>query len=478
MSSGKITPVILSGGAGTRLWPVSRAMYPKQLLALAETRTMLQATVARASHSGMYHPPLIVAGEDHRFLIKGQLEALKIPVDAILLEPMGRNTAPAIALAALRVHASNPDGLMLVMPSDHVVLQPDTFQQAVAAGQALAAHGALITFGIAPTGPETGYGYIEMGPDNAGSAARKVTRFVEKPDLETARTYLASKNFVWNGGIFLFSAKAYLDALAKFEPAVLDACRKAMADATNDGIFVRPGEAAFTSAPSISIDYAVMEKAENVHVVPVDMGWSDVGSWAALWEIGAKDAHGNATSGDVIAVDSRNSLMRVEGGPAIATVGVDDLIIVSTPDAVMIAPRNRAQDVKKIVDVLKDQGREEGHLPAVVHRPWGTYQTTDEGARFQTKRIVVNPGAQLSLQMHHHRSEHWIVVSGTAKVTNGEQVTLLQENQSTYIPAGTSHRLENPGKVPLHLIEVQCGSYLGEDDIVRFEDTYGRIPQA
>jgi mannose-1-phosphate guanylyltransferase / mannose-6-phosphate isomerase len=470
----KITPVILSGGAGSRLWPLSRTQYPKQLLSLKDAETMLQVTARRVSQNELFGKPLVVAGEDHRFLVKGQLEAIKLNPNAVLLEPVGRNTAPAITIAALHLITSDPDALMLVMPSDQVIDNVTAFLEVVRMAQSQAAAGKLVTFGIKPDRPETGYGYIEIGKALAKSGMSEVARFVEKPDRKTAARYVAGDKHLWNGGIFLFAAKSILDALAAHAPDILETCTLAMQQAKRDGLFIRPDENLFASAPAVSIDYAVMEKARNVVVAPVDMGWSDVGSWAALWEIGAKDKDGNAITGDVIAVDSHNNLLRVAGGPAIATVGTDDLIIVSTPDVVMVVPRAQAQDVKKIVEQLKLAGREEGHLPAVVHRPWGTYQTTDVGPRFQTKRIVVNPGAQLSLQMHHHRSEHWIVVTGTAKVTNGDEVILLQENQSTYIPAGTQHRLENPGKVPLHLIEVQCGSYLGEDDIVRFADSYGR----
>jgi mannose-1-phosphate guanylyltransferase / mannose-6-phosphate isomerase len=477
MTAHKIWPVILSGGSGTRLWPLSRTLYPKQLLALTTSDTMLQATALRTVEASRFHPAIIVAGEDHRFLIKGQLEARKLEPKAILLEPEGRNTAPAVAIAAIEILKSDPDAIMLVMPSDHVIADVPAFHSAIAAAAIAARAGKLVTFGIKPQSAETGYGYIEMGVPLDTSDVRGVTRFVEKPDMATAQSYVSSGKYLWNGGIFLFSARSYLGALKLHAPEIVTACETAMQHASIDGVFVRPDATAFASAPSISIDYAVMEKTGNAAVVPVDMGWSDVGSWAALWEIADKDASSNAISGDVIVVNSRNNLLRVEGGPAIATVGLEDMIVVSTPDAVLVARRDQAQDVKKVVDTLKAAGRSEGSAPAVMHRPWGTYQTTDSGERFQTKRIVVNPGAKLSLQMHHHRSEHWVVVSGTAMVTNGNQVIMLQENQSTYIPAGTQHRLENPGKVPLHLIEVQCGSYLGEDDIVRFEDTYGRAPK-
>jgi mannose-1-phosphate guanylyltransferase / mannose-6-phosphate isomerase len=468
----RIWPVLLSGGSGTRLWPLSRTLYPKQLLPLAQRETMLEATALRAADQRRFHPAIVVAGEDHRFLVKAQLDGQKQPADTILLEPQPRNTAPAIALAALLLGARDPDSIMLVMPSDHVIQNVDAFQAAIAEALPSVQAGALATFGITPDKPETGYGYIETSGSNA---ARPVVRFVEKPDLPTAEAYVAGGRHFWNSGIFLFRASAYLKALEAHAPDVLAACTQAMTAAARDGQFLRPEKIAFAACPSISIDYAVMEKAPNVIAVPVDMGWSDVGSWDALWTIGDKDSAGNSSLGDTILIDSQDNLVRVEGGPAVATVGVSDMIIVSTADAVLVAPRDRAQDVKKVVDVLKASGRDEGHAPAVVHRPWGTYQTTDSGERFQTKRIVVNPGAQLSLQLHHHRSEHWIVVSGSARVTVGDDVIMLQENQSTYISAGTKHRLENPGKIPLHLIEVQCGPYLGEDDIVRFEDSYGRV---
>jgi mannose-1-phosphate guanylyltransferase/mannose-6-phosphate isomerase len=436
---------------------------------------MLQSTAERARAAYGFAAPFVVAGEDHRFLIADQLSEAGFAA-TIILEPQGRNTAPAIALAASLQALEDEDALLLVMPSDHVIADLDSFHRAVAIAAPAAREGALVTFGIRPTRAETGYGYIEMGAavsDIVG--VHRVACFVEKPDLAAASTYIASGKHVWNGGIFMFSARSYLEALARYAPEVSAACDEAIAGAVRDGAFVRPKREAFLASPNISVDYAVMERTDRAVVVPVEMGWSDVGSWDALWEISPKDDAGNVISGDVVAVGAKGCLFRADGGPLIAALGVEDVVVVSTRDAVLVVPRSRSQDVKLLVDRLKALGDERYQTHAVVHRPWGPYESTDQGGRFQTKRIVVKPGHKLSLQMHHHRAEHWIIVSGTAKVTVGDEVILLQENQSTYIPAGTAHRLENPGRIPLHLIEVQCGPYLGEDDIVRFDDSYGRI---
>ena len=470
-----IIPVVLSGGSGTRLWPVSRSLHPKQLLPIAADHSMLQATVARLDRDHGFAAPIVVGGEEHRFLIADQLTEAGCKPAAIILEPEGRNTAAAIALAARQALASDEAAVLLVVPSDHVIADPDAFRAAVATALPAAHAGYLVTFGIAPAGPETGYGYIETGPGLDGfPGVSAVARFVEKPDAEVAKAFVAGGHHAWNGGIFLFTARAYLDALDAHAPGIAAACAAAMAGAATDGVFVRPDRAVFLASPNVSIDYAVMEHAANAAVVPVAMGWSDVGSWGALWEIAGHDGSGNALHGDVVAIESTNCLVRVDNGPAVALVGVDDMVVVSTRDSVLVIPRARSQEVRAVVDELKARNSTRHTLQPVVHRPWGTYETTDAGERFQTKRIVVKPGGQLSLQMHYHRSEHWIVVTGTALVTVDGIEKIVGENQSAYIPAGSQHRLENPGKVPLHLIEVQCGPYLGEDDIVRFEDKYAR----
>ncbi len=463
-----VLPIILSGGSGTRLWPLSRESYPKQFLPLVGEHSMLQATWLRAAPVAG-HAPIVVANEEHRFVAAEQLQQIGVKPQSILLEPKGRNTAPAIAVAALEATRNGADPLLLVLPSDHVIRDEAAFQAAVRTAAAAAEQGKLVTFGIKPTAPETGYGYIKAGAGNGVSA---VERFVEKPDLATAQGYLASGEYYWNSGMFLFRASRYLEELRRFQPAIADACTKAWNAATRDADFTRLDKDAFAASPSDSIDYAVMEKTADAVVVPLDANWNDVGSWSALLDVSPQDAQGNAHHGDVIEIDCRNTY--AYGSRLIAMVGLQDVVVVETDDAVLVGHRERIQEVKEIVARIKASGRSEATWHRKVYRPWGAYDSIDNGQRFQVKRITVKPGATLSLQMHHHRAEHWIVVSGTAEVTRGEEVLLLTENQSTYIPLGVTHRLKNPGKLPLELIEVQSGSYLGEDDIVRFEDTYGR----
>ncbi len=462
-------PVILSGGSGTRLWPLSREAFPKQFLALVGSDSMLQATWRRVAPlaSGA---PIVVAGEAHRFMVAEQLREAGCDAATILLEPLARNTAPAIAAAALEATREGGDPLLLVLPSDHVIADAEAFRAAVRAASASAEAGRLVTFGIVPTGPETGYGYIKA---SAGEGVRAVERFVEKPDAATAAAYVASGDYAWNSGMFLFRASAYLAELERHQPAMLAACREALARARRDVDFVRLDATAFAASPSDSIDYAVMEKTAHAAVLAIDAGWNDVGSWAALWQVAEQDGQGNAHHGDVVAEDCRDTLAWGDGR-LLALLGLRDVVVVDTADAVLVAHKDRVQDVKGIVAELKRRARPETSLHRKVYRPWGHYDSVDVGERFQVKRITVKPGAALSLQMHHHRAEHWIVVSGTAKVTRGDEVIQLGENQSTYIPLGVRHRLENPGVVPLELVEVQSGSYLGEDDIVRFEDVYGR----
>ncbi len=464
-----LLPVLLSGGSGTRLWPLSREAYPKQFLPLIGEQSMLQATWSRVAELAEA-AALVVANEEHCFMAAEQLRQVGCTPSAILLEPVGRNTAPAIALAALQASADGADPLLLVLPSDHVVADAGRFRAAVRRARAAAEAGRLVTFGVIPGALETGYGYIlaKRGSDEM----RAVERFVEKPDAATAQRYVESGEYFWNSGMFLFRAQRYLAELERFRPDILAACRAALADARRDDDFVRVHKAAFEACPADSIDYAVMEKTDAAAVLPIDVGWSDVGSWSALWQIAERDADGNAHHGDVIAVDCRDSY--AHGERLIAMVGLDGVVVVETPDAVLVAHKDKVQRVKDVVTRLKGDGRTHAVWHRKVYRPWGAYDSIDMGERFQVKRITVKPGGTLSLQMHHHRAEHWIVVSGTAKVTRGEETILLTENQSTYIPLGTRHRLENPGKVPLELIEVQSGSYLGEDDIVRFEDAYGR----
>jgi mannose-1-phosphate guanylyltransferase/mannose-6-phosphate isomerase len=478
-----IQPLILCGGSGTRLWPLSREQYPKQLLKLVGNHTMLQATALRLN--GMVlaaedslEEPLLVGNEEYRFLMAEQLREVGIDHAPLVLEPCGRNTAPALTLAALAAQAGGQDPVLVIMPADHIIQDEDAFRQAVAQATILAEQGRLVTFGIQPTTPETGYGYIKLGAKVGEN--HLVEQFVEKPDLATAETYLASGQYLWNGGIFVIKASVWLAKIEQCRHDIAAACLKAFEGRQQDQDFLRPDKAAFAACPSDSIDYAVMEpltqpgtNAGEVAVVPLNACWSDVGAWNALWEIGDKDADQNVLMGDVIAVDTQNTLV-VGNSRLIACVGLDDAIVVETPDAILVAHKSQIQKVKDVVGRLKQHQRSESHSHRKVFRPWGWYDSIDFGERFQVKRIVVNPGASLSLQMHHHRAEHWIVVRGTARITRGEETFLLSENQSTYIPLGTTHRLENPGKVPLEMIEVQSGSYLGEDDIVRFEDTYGR----
>ena len=468
ISKTTLQPVLLSGGSGTRLWPLSRESHPKQFLPLAGNDTMLQATWKRVAAIADA-APIVVAGEDHRFLVAEQLRQIDAPAPAIVLEPVGRNTAPAIAAAAMQAMAGGADPLLLVLPSDHVVRDAQAFCAAVLAAVPAADAGALVTFGIVPHAPEAGFGYIQAEP---GDGVRKVSRFVEKPDVETAQAYLDAGGYFWNSGMFLLRASRYLEELQRFRPAIVDAVRRAFDGAARDGDFIRLDAQAFAAGPSDSIDYAVMEATDAAMVLPVDIGWNDVGSWSALWEVSQQDADGNAYHGDVIAIDSRNSYAWARR--MVALVGVDDLVVVETDDAVLVARKDRVQQVKDLVGRLKAEQRSQAALHREVQRPWGSYDSVDVGDGFQVKRIKVKPGARLSLQAHARRAEHWIVVRGTARVTRDNDVFELFANQSTYIPIGAKHRLENPGAEMLELIEVQSGDYLGEDDIVRYEDQYGR----
>jgi mannose-1-phosphate guanylyltransferase/mannose-6-phosphate isomerase len=470
----KIYPVILSGGAGTRLWPLSRAALPKQLLAVVSDQTMLQETALRLNGRADIMPPLVVCGNEHRFLVAEQLREIKVKPLGILLESEGRNTAPAVAAAAEFLKGIDEQAVMLVLPADHVISDVEAFYQAILRATALVENGSLATFGIVPTAPETGYGYIRSGePLPVGENCFKVDRFVEKPDRATAEDFVAAGNYYWNSGMFLFRADAYLNELATFQPAIASASSAAVANGYRDLDFLRLEEAAFAASPSDSIDYAVMEHTRHAVVVPASIGWNDVGSWSALWEVQEQNEDGNVCRGDVYLDGVKNSLVRAESR-CVAVIGVENVVVVETNDAVLVVHKDQVQRVKQVVDHLKGQDRTEHIHHTRVYRPWGCYEGIDIGERFQVKRITVNPGGKLSLQMHHHRAEHWIVVSGTARVTCGDKVSLLTENESTYIPIGMNHRLENPGKLPLHLIEVQSGSYLGEDDIVRFEDVYQR----
>ena len=472
-----LIPVILSGGSGTRLWPLSRELYPKQLLPLVGERTMLQETAARLTGLDDVGGPIVVCNDSHRFMVAEQMREFGAAAQAIILEPVGRNTAPAVAVAALvaleksKGKGGDADPVLLVLPADHVIRNVEAFQSAVQAGLAAANAGKLVTFGVVPDRPETGYGYIRR--EKGAGPSYPVAEFVEKPDAATAEKYVASGDYFWNSGMFMFRARAFLGELKAHAPAILSACEDAVAAAKRDLDFTRLPTAEFGACPSDSIDYAVMEKTQVAVVVPLDAGWSDVGSWSALQDALPTDAQGNVMAGDVIVEDAQGCYLHATSR-MIAAVGLRDHVVVETKDAVLVAPRDRVQDVKQLVSKLKAQGRYETSLHREVFRPWGSYDSIDNGDRFQVKRLVVKPGASMSLQLHHHRAEHWIVVTGTARITRGEETFLLGENESTYIPLGTKHRIENPGMVPLHIIEVQSGSYLGEDDIVRFEDQYGR----
>lgn len=500
-----IVPVILSGGSGTRLWPLSRELYPKQLLPLVGKNTMLQETITRLSGIPGISEPLIVANESHRFMIAQQMLQINVAPLVIMLEPVGRNTAPAVAAAALHAVSKGDDPLLLVLPADHVITDTSAFQAAVTEGMQHAVQGRLITFGIVPNSPETGYGYIKKGKKikaasevrgKASSAAVRtkadspkrtaqpvagpspitafsVDRFEEKPDQTKAKSFLGSGDYLWNSGMFMFRASSYLKELKRHAPEILKACEKAVTNSTKDLDFLRLDNKAFSQCPADSIDYAVMEKTKAAIVIPLDAGWSDVGSWSSLWEALPKDEQGNAFSGDVLSHELKNSFI-FAGERLVAAIGMKDCIIVETSDAVLVTHKDKAQKVKHIVEELRKQKRDEALLHLRVNRPWGTYECIDSSDRYQVKRITVNPGAGLSLQKHMHRAEHWIVVKGTARITRGREMLTLSENESTYIPLGTKHRLENPGKIPLELIEVQSGSYLGEDDIERFDDRYGR----
>ena len=466
-------PVVLSGGSGSRLWPLSRQNQPKQFLRLIGDHSLYQETVIRASKLPGAQPPVTVCSEDHRFMVGEQLQEVQIPSGGILLEPVARNTAPAIALASLHVASSDPEGMLLVMPADHLIEDESAFRAAVTSAIGLAGQDWLVTFGINPDYAETGYGYILRG-DSLGDSGFRVQRFVEKPDLATAERYVAEGTYAWNSGMFLFKARAYLDALREHAPAILQAATDAYAASGTDLDFIRIGKDAFAASPNDSIDYAVMEKTDRAAVVPVSCGWSDIGSWSSLWSAAKRDGDDNRHEGDVISVDTKGSLVRASERRMIATIGVEDLVIIDTPDATLVARKDRVQDVKTVVDHLKAAGRQEHLFHRKVYRPWGSYDSIDMGERFQVKRIVVKPGAALSLQKHAHRAEHWIVVSGVAEVTCDDRVFDLHENESTYIPLGSVHRLRNRGTEPVELIEVQSGGYLGEDDIVRLEDVYGR----
>jgi mannose-1-phosphate guanylyltransferase/mannose-6-phosphate isomerase len=466
-----VHPFILSGGSGTRLWPLSRQAYPKQFLSLVGEHSLMQQTCQRLDQS-MFAPPSVLGNNDHRFIIAEQLLEIGVTPKNIVLEPVGRNTAPAALIAALMAARDDEENLVLLLPSDHVIADRKSFSQTIARGLEPARQGQIITFGVTPTVPETGYGYIEIAKSD--TTVKEVIRFVEKPTIEKARVYLEEGQYLWNAGIFLFSAKALISAFETLAPDILTACREALDKAQSDLDFLRLDEAAYAACASISLDYAIMEKADNIACVPLETQWSDLGAWPALCDVVEKDGLGNVVNGDVILHETTNSYVHSDDGACLSLVGLDNVIAVATKDAILVADKTHAQDVKLIVDRLNAEGREEAVNHARVYRPWGWYERLSLGERFQVKCLMVKPGARLSLQSHFHRAEHWVVVSGTAEVTVGEETFLLSENESTYIPIGTKHRLANPGKVPARLIEVQSGAYLKEDDIVRFDDDYAR----
>lgn len=467
-----IIPIIMAGGSGTRLWPLSRSLYPKQFLSLINENSLLQETLKRLDGLNCL-PPVIVSNNEHRFIVAEQLRQFGVDDFQIILEPVGRNTAPAVALAALKSLELHGDHHMLVLAADHAIQDIEAFHAAVLAAEQESVDNKLVTFGIVPTKPETGYGYIKKG-EQVKNSVFKVNSFVEKPDLETAKNYLEQKCYLWNSGMFMFKASVYLDELKKFRPDILAACKESLSSASTDLDFIRLNSDVFAECPDESIDYAVMEKTQDCVVIPLDADWSDIGSWTSLWEISEKDEHENVSHGDVINYNSRNNYIYSEGS-LISTVGVNNLIIVQTKDALLVAQQDNVQDIKKIVEILKKQKRSEHISHREVYRPWGRYDSVERGDRYQVKRITVKPGECLSTQMHHHRAEHWVVVAGTAKVTCGERTYFVTENESTFIPIGTVHTLENPGKIPLEVIEIQSGVYLGDDDIVRLSDKYGRV---
>lgn len=468
-----IIPVILSGGSGTRLWPLSRALRPKQLLSMVSNHTMIQDTVTRLMGITDLADPIIVCNEEHRFTIAEQMREMDIHPSAIILEPFGRNTAPAVAISAIQSQIENEDPVLLVLPADHIIENKSAFHTAVETGYQAALENKLVTFGIVPNAAETGYGYIKSSKQLNNDQVFNVEKFVEKPDAETAQSYLDEGSYYWNSGMFMFKASIYLQELEKHNQEMFNRSKQSLESAATDMDFIRLDRNVFDKCPSDSIDYAVMEKTSEAAVIPVDMEWNDIGSWAALWEVGDADDKGNVIHGDVVLEDCNNSYVHADSR-LVTTVGLNDHVVVETADAILVAHRDKAQNVKDIVEKLKAANRDEAVIHHKAYRPWGAYECIDHDSRFQVKRITVNVGARLSLQLHHHRSEHWIVVQGTARVTCGDKVFLMAENESTYIPLGEKHRLENTGKIPLELIEVQTGSYLGEDDIVRFDDVYGR----